>query len=185
MIPGFNFLSVSFILFLGTAIPVAIMIILEKRSPFKTAAWILALILLPIIGVVFYLFFGQEFRKRKLFSRKGIRSLNTFRKLSFRQLRQFDKTLKKPENKLNGQSNIIRLLLNNSNALLTTGNRLEILNNAIETFPALFDAIEKAKHHIHLEYYIIDNDKTGNQLKTLLIKKSRQGIQVRVIIDDV
>jgi cardiolipin synthase A/B len=91
---GLDFWKVFSLIFLVTAIPVSILIILEKRSPFKTAAWILVLILIPVFGVIFYLFFGQEYRKRKLFSRKGLKSLNKFRQLSFRQLRGFEKTLK-------------------------------------------------------------------------------------------
>jgi len=67
---GLDFWSIFSLIFLITAIPVAILIVLEKRSPYKTAAWILVLILLPIFGIIFYLFFGQEYRKRKLYSRK-------------------------------------------------------------------------------------------------------------------
>jgi cardiolipin synthase A/B len=77
------------------------------------------------------------------------------------------------------------LLLKNSNALLTTGNKLKILNNASETFEAIFAAIERASHHIHLEYYILEDDKIGNQLKELLIKKSNEGVEIRIIVDDV
>lgn len=182
---GLDFWTIFSLIFLVTAIPVAIMIILEKRSPFKTAAWVLALILLPVFGVVFYLFFGQEYRKKKLFSRKGLKSLNRYRRLSFRQLRQFEQSLKMLPPKVREKENIIRLLLKNSNALLTTGNRLKILNNASETFDAIFKAIKKATHHIHLEYYILENDNIGNQLKALLIEKSREGVEVRIIIDDV
>lgn len=182
---GLDFWSFFSLLFLVTAIPVAIMIILEKRSPFKTAAWVLALILLPVFGVVFYLFFGQEYRKKKLYSRKGLKSLNRYRQLSFKQLRQFEQSLQKLDPKVREKENIIRLLLKNSNALLTTGNNLQVLNNAEETYNAIFQAFEKAKHHIHLEYYIIEDDKIGNRLKNLLIEKSRQGVEVRIIIDDV
>jgi cardiolipin synthase len=182
---GLDFWSVFSLIFLVTAIPVAIMIILEKRSPFKTAAWVLALILLPVFGVVFYLFFGQEYRKKKLYSRKGLKSLNRYRQLSFRQLRQFEQSLKKLSPKVRMKENIIRLLLKNSNALLTTGNQLKLLNNANETFEAIFEAIKTASHHIHLEYYILEDDKIGNQLKELLIKKSNEGVEVRIIVDDV
>nr|MBD3622432.1 cardiolipin synthase [Sunxiuqinia sp.] len=182
---GMDFWSVFSMVFLVTAIPVAIMIILEKRSPYKTAAWVLALILLPVFGVFFYLFFGQEYRKQKLFSRKGLKSLTRYRRLSFRQLRQFEQSLQNIDPKVREKENIIRLLLKNSNALLTTGNKVKILNNADETFSSIFEAIETAVHHIHLEYYILSNDKTGNRLKNLLIKKSRQGVEVRIIIDDV
>jgi len=86
------FWQIFSLVFLFTAIPVAVMIILEKRSPFKTIAWILVLILVPIIGLVFYLFFGQEYRKQKLFSRRGIKSLSKIRKLSVKQLREIDHT---------------------------------------------------------------------------------------------
>ena len=185
MISGLDFWKFFSLIFLATAIPVALMIILEKRSPFKTAAWILVLILLPVFGVIFYLFFGQEYRKQKLFSRKGLKSLTRYRRLSFRQLRQFEQTLKNLPPKATEKENIIRLLLKNSNALLTTGNRLKIMNNANDTFAAIFAAIEKARHHVHLEYYILEDDEIGNRLKELLIDKSRQGVEIRVIIDDV
>jgi cardiolipin synthase A/B len=182
---GLDFWKVFSMVFLVTAIPVSILIILEKRSPFKTAAWILVLILIPVFGVFFYLFFGQEYRKKKLFSRKGLRSLNKFRQLSFRQLREFEKMLKNLDAGIREKENIIRLLLKNSNALVTYASGIKILNNAGETFQAIFSAIEKAEHHIHVEYYIIDDDIIGNQFKDLLIKKSRQGVIVRIIIDDV
>ncbi|HKI87978.1 MAG TPA: cardiolipin synthase [Draconibacterium sp.] len=180
-----EFWRIFSLVFLITAIPVAIMIVLEKRSPYKTIAWILMLVLLPIFGVIFYLFFGQEYRKRKLFSRRGIKSLGKIRSLSSKQLRNFNQTNLHISSVVYGKENIIRLLLNNSDALLTTGNRLKILSGGKDTFQAIFDAIKKAKHHIHLEYYIFSDDKIGNQLKSLLIEKSREGVEVRVIIDDV
>ncbi len=185
MIEWSEFWRIFSLVFLLTAIPVAIMIVLEKRSPYKTAAWILVLILVPIFGVIFYLIFGQEYRKRKLFSRSGIKSLGKIRKLSTKQLREIDQTHLNLEEKILEKSNIIRLLLNNSSALLTTGNKLKILNDGKQTFDAIFKAIFKAKHHIHLEYYIFTDDNIGNQLKDLLIEKSGQGVEVRVIIDDV
>jgi cardiolipin synthase len=171
--------------FLITAIPVAVMIILEKRSPFKTIAWVLVLILIPIFGLVFYLFFGQEYRKQKLFSRRGVKSLSRLRQLSIKQLREIERTDLNLSEDVIEKKNLIRLLLNNSDSLLTTGNQLKLLNNGTETFEAIFKAIKSAKHHIHLEYYIFDNDKIGNQLKKLLIEKSREGIEIRIIIDDV
>ncbi|MDD4109376.1 MAG: cardiolipin synthase [Prolixibacteraceae bacterium] len=185
MEPGLDFWKIFTLVFLITAIPVAIMIILEKRSPYKTAAWIMALLLLPVFGVIFYLFFGQEYRKRKLYSRKGLKSHNTIRRLSTYQLKQFEQSILLADKKVREKENLIRLLLNNSNALLTNGNRLKILEGGSETFRAIFDAIKDAKHHIHLEYYILSDDRTGNLLKDLLIEKSNEGVKIRIIIDDV
>jgi len=179
------FWQIFSLVFLGTAIPVAVMIILEKRSPFKTIAWILVLILIPVFGLVFYLFFGQEYRKQKLFSRRGVKSLSKIRKLSTKQLREIEHTDLQLSPEVLQRKNIIRLLLNNSDSLLTTGNQLKLLNNGTETFEAIFAAVKNAKHHIHLEYYIFSEDKIGNQLKDLLIKKSREGVEVRIIVDDV
>ncbi len=173
------------LVFLVTAIPVAIMIVLEKRSPYKTIAWILALILLPIVGVVFYLFFGQEYRKRKLFSRKNIKVLGEIRRLSSQQLRSIKHSRLGLSSAVLEKENIIKLLLNNSDSLLTTGNKLQILKNGAETFDAIIEAIKNAKHHIHLEYYIFSDDKIGNELKNLLIEKCESGVEVRIIIDDV
>ena len=180
-----NFWRIFSFVFLITAIPVAVMVILEKRSPFKTIAWILVLILIPIFGLVFYLFFGQEYRKQKLFSRRGLKSLRKLRLLSTKQLREIEHTDLQLNPDVLEKKNIVRLLLNNSDSLLTTGNQLHILNNGDETFNAIFKAIKSAKHHIHLEYYIFENDKIGNQLKKLLIEKSREGVEVRIIVDDV
>ena len=180
-----NFWRIFSFVFLITAIPVAVMVILEKRSPFKTIAWILVLILIPIFGLVFYLFFGQEYRKQKLFSRRGVKSLRKIRRLSTKQLREIEHTDLQLNPDVLEKKNLIRLLLNNSDSLLTTGNQLHILNNGDETFNAIFKAIKSAKHHIHLEYYIFENDKIGNQIKKLLIDKSREGVEVRIIVDDV
>ena len=179
------FWQIFSLVFLVTGIPVAVMIILEKRSPFKTIAWILVLILVPVIGLVFYLFFGQEYRKQKLFSRRGIKSLSRLRKLSIKQLRKIEHADLHLSADVNEKKNLIRLLLNNSDSLLTTGNQLKLLNNGNETFDAIFKAIKGAKHHIHLEYYIFEDDIIGNQVKKLLIEKSREGVEIRIIVDDV
>ena len=185
MIERIEFWRIFSLVFLVTAIPVAIIIIYEKRSPFKTIAWIMVLILLPFIGIIFYLFFGQEYRKRKLFSRRGIKTSTRFKNLAVNQIHDLNTKKMILNNEIQEKENIIRLLLNNSNALLTTGNKIQILNKGEATFNAISEAIKSAKHHIHLEYYIFSDDKIGNTIKDLLIRKSREGIQVRIIVDDV
>jgi cardiolipin synthase len=185
-----NFSSLGFgeiilLVFLITSVAIAFIVIFEKRSPEKTAAWILALVLLPVIGLVFYLIFGQEYRKNKMFSRRGLKNLGRFRILTSRQLSKIQKKEIILPGAAKEKETIVKLLMNNSNSLLTTGNKLKILNNGNKTVKTIFQAIENAKHHIHLEYYIIEDDEVGNQLKELLIRKSLQGIEIRIIIDDV
>lgn len=187
---NWNFLQPSIwgvvsLLFLITSVAIAFIVVSENRSPYKTAAWILALVLLPVVGLVFYLFFGQEYRKNKMFSRRGLRTLRRFRTLTNRQLRKLQKNEFHLPEAAREKETIVKLLMSNSHSLLTTGNRLTILNNGEKTFRALFNAMEQARHHIHLEYYIIDEDETGHQLKEILMRKARAGVEVRLIIDDV
>lgn len=178
-------LGILSLLFLITSIAIAIIIILEKRSPFKTAAWILVLVLIPLLGLIFYLFFGQEYRKKKLFSRRGLKALGRYRSITSRQLRTIQNSEYQLPPQIGHFKKIIALLLNNSSAIVTTGNRLTILNNGRKTMEALFNALSQARHHIHMEYYIIEDDQTGNRLREILLERRKAGVEVRIIIDDV
>jgi cardiolipin synthase len=177
--------SLVTILYFLTVVFIAILIILQNRNPEKTISWILVLVLLPFAGVIIYLFFGQEYRKTKMFSRKGLKDLERLRNLTMEQLDNLTTSNFETSEKLKSKKKLMNLLLSNSNAILTSDNEVQILQNGEETFPEIFKAIEQAKHHIHLEYYIIENDKIGNQLRELLIKKAREGVNVRLIFDDV
>ena len=74
------------LIYFFTVLSTAIMVIHEKRDPAKTSVWVLILILLPIIGLMFYIFFGQNHRKEKIFHRKVIKDLAQIERLSKRQL---------------------------------------------------------------------------------------------------
>lgn len=177
--------SLVTILYFLTVVFIAFLIILENRNPVKTISWILVLVLLPFVGIVIYLFFGQEYRKTKMFSRKGLKDLEKLRNLTLEQLDNLPKNHALIDEKRYSKKRLINLLLANSNALLTSDNAVQVLRNGDETFPAIFESIEKARHHIHLEYYIIEDDKIGNQLREMLIRKAREGVEVRLIFDDV
>jgi cardiolipin synthase len=177
--------SLVTILYFLTVVFIAILIILENRNPEKTISWILVLVLLPFIGIVIYLFFGQEYRKTKMYSRKGLKDLEKLRNLTLEQLDNLPANQFQISDKLYSKKRLMNLLLSNSNAILTNNNEIQILRNGAETFPEIFRVMEQAKHHIHLEYYIIENDRIGNYLRELLIRKATEGVEVRLIFDDV
>ena len=177
--------SLVTILYFLTVVFIAVLIILENRNPVKTISWILVLVLLPFIGIVFYLFFGQEYRKSKMFSRKGLKDLEKLRKLTLEQLDNLPKNNFRISDQLYSKKRLMNLLLSNSNAILTNNNEVKVLRNGNETFPEIFRCIEQAKHHIHLEYYIVEDDTIGNYLRELLIIKAKEGVEVRFIYDDV
>ncbi|HAH25169.1 MAG TPA: cardiolipin synthase [Prolixibacteraceae bacterium] len=173
------------VLYFLTVIFIAVLIILENRNPVKTISWILVLVLLPFIGIVIYLFFGQEYRKTKMYSRKGLKNLEKLRKLTLVQLDNLPKNHFQINDRLYSKKRLINLLLSNSNSILTNDNEVKVLRNGEETFPEIFRAIQQARHHIHLEFYIVEDDVIGNYLRELLIQKALEGVEVRFIYDDV
>lgn len=178
-------LNVVFVLYGLTVIAAAFDVILENRNPVRTLAWVLVLVLLPLIGILLYLYFGINYRKRKMFSRKELGDLKWLQYMSEDQKQAIKKAefLKKED--MAEVRKLMTLLLNNSKALLTRYNKIEVLNNGEETFPAIFTAIAKARKFIHLEYYIFEKGELTARLKTLLIEKAKAGVEVRIIYDDV
>ncbi len=154
----------------------------ERRDPIRALSWIAVVILLPFVGIGLFVFFGQDYRKQKIFNRKEIKDLKQFEHLSYRQLREMD-NFSNPVVAANRE--IITLLLNNNKTLLTTDNRLEVLNDGEETFSSLIDALRRAESSIHLEYYIFENDELGGEIVEILKAKARSGVEVRFIYDDV
>jgi cardiolipin synthase len=180
-----NLSLIILLIYLFTVISTAVMVIHEKRDPAKTSIWVLILILLPVVGLIFYILFGQNRRKEKIFNRKGIKDLQQIELLSNNQLVdiQAKKFINIPS--ITDNLGIITLLLNNSKALLTEHNQVEIFQTGRKTFRSILDNIDGAKKSIHLEFYIIANDEIGNKIKDKLIDKAREGIKVRLIFDDV
>lgn len=165
------------ILYFVTAGSVIILIISENRNPIKTISWILVLVFLPVAGLLMYLFFGQDYTRKRIISKK------MHQKLKHRPLDEIiiSKTLDFPSQ----HANLIHLIQNLDNSPLLGGNKINFLLSGKEKFDSLFSDIENAKKHIHIEYYVIDNDEIGNNLRELLIKKSYEGVKIRVIYDGV
>lgn len=161
---------------------IAFSLLRENRDPEITMVWVLVLTLLPVIGLILYLNFGRNFRKVKIFSRKGLTDLARIEELSLNQIKDFSVIASENTDSWK-KSNIIKLLLNNSKALLTAKNKVRILQNGKATFSAILDSLQKAEHHIHLEYYVYEDDQIGNRIKDILIEKSSKGLEVRLIID--
>ena len=86
---------------------------------------------------------------------------------------------------LNEYKPIITLVASNSYSPLFLNNEITILDGGAKKFEIMKEKLLEATDHIHLEYYIVKNDKIGNEIKDILIKKAREGVKVRFIIDKV
>lgn len=158
----------------------ATVIILERRDPAKTLAWILIIIFLPILGFILYLVLGRKFRKRRLSAKK--KALNEYIYPLCINIPARENILTEI---LGTKQRLINLILNNADFPLTFSNEVTVLTDGKEIFPAFFQAIEKARETIHLEMYILRNDTTGKQFCQRLITKAREGIKVRIIVDGI
>lgn len=166
-------------LFLATLIIfTAVVIILERRDPAKTLAWLLVLIFLPLIGFILYLIFGRQVVKRRKIKRK--RALNTaLYPLLDSFACQHSELLHVPKSK----ERLINLILNNADFPITFNNSVQVLTDGEEIYSAFLQAIATAREHIHLETYILRDDQIGNTIIDLLLKKVQAGVQVRLIYD--
>ena len=79
----------------------------------------------------------------------------------------------------------VKLLRNIGKSKLYTGNSVAVFTTGKKMTSSLRDSIEKAEKFIHLQFYIFQNDEIGIELRDLLIKKARQGVEVRLRYDDV
>jgi cardiolipin synthase len=68
-------------------------------------------------------------------------------------------------------------------ARLIEGNRVRLLRDAAENYPAWLDAIRAARRHVHFENYIVHDDAVGRRFATALIEKAREGVPVRLLYD--
>lgn len=177
-----SFLSVGYILFVIVTIAV---IIHDKREPVKALSWIIVISLLPVVGFVFYIVFGRNHRKQKLFSRKELRDLEQIDALSRQQIYEINHPSLLHKSEISDHRDTITLLLNSNKALLTVHNRVRVLNDGAETFDEIRRALRQARESIHMEYYIIEDDELGREIADILIAKAAEGVEVRLIYDDV
>lgn len=163
---------------------VCIRIIYDTRSSTKTLAYLLLAVFVPVAGMIFYFLVGVNYRKYLIYSKKLIIDEKASKALNERIISVTEKNLQQNEGLLNETRGIVNILLHDNLSPLTTGNKITLLVNGEEKFPEVMKAIESARNHVHLEYFIYENDRIGNKIKELLIKKAREGVKVRLIYDD-
>ncbi|SEU02992.1 cardiolipin synthase [Salinibacillus kushneri] len=164
--------SVAFISFL---------IFIENRNPSQTLNWLLVLAAFPGIGFFFYLFFGQNFRKRKMFKQKAELDLRAFRQV------EGSRFLNEKELDYMGeyQRQSFRLAQRLGHSPISFHTDTKVLTNGSKAFPAMLEELKKAEHHIHLEFYIVRDDQLGNDFKQILMEKAETGVEVRFLYDAV
>jgi len=162
-----------------------IKLLLENKNPLKTHSYLLVMVLVPVLGLLIYIIFGQDYRRNKMFSRKAAIDQVRINNYAEEQLQLASQHELVDDERVNEKANIIKLLLSNNRSFLTKNNKVTLLINGENKFVELIKCLQEAKNNIHIEYYIFDNDTIGNTIAGLLAKKAKAGIKVRFIYDDV
>ncbi len=176
---------VLLIIYYGLILGVAFGVVLDNKNPAKTLAYLLVLLFVPIVGVLVYVLFGQNLRKQKIFKRKALLNNKLVQEWQQDKTQAYKDSTDLLKRFLNEKIKVANLLLRNDDAVVTLKNELNVYHETKEIFASMFDDMQKAKHHLHIEFYIIDEDEIGNELKNLLIKKAKEGVEVRLSFDDV
>lgn len=165
------------LIYIMVIVSIIVTILMDNRQPAKTMAWVMVLLFVPVAGIILYIFFGQNTRKMRFISQRSLDQLSKRQMLEFveqRELRMPDKF-----------QSLVRLFTNQSLALPFKDNEAEFYTDGYQFFPALLQSISRARHHIHLETYIFDDDPLGRLIADALIQKAKEGVEIRVIYDDV
>jgi len=154
----------------------------RDRDIAATWAWLLVLILIPIVGFIAYAFIGRKLPKNRLFRLRKETQIR-LEEMIQRQRDALGTELMPADAVTSSVRGMVSLFLNSDGALLSRKNRVKIFTDGHEKFHAMFQDIEAAKDHVHIEYYTFYNDQIGNELLHLLERKAEQGVDVRVLYD--
>ena len=180
MIDGYRWILEH--LFLINIVFSLLIIFFQRRNPTTVWAWLLLLYFIPILGFILYLVLGQNFRKERMFKMKEIEG-----EVKYAVRRQeesiYRKKLKLSDTDLERFKSLILYNLNECEAVLTDNNDIRIYTDGREKFDALLAEMEHARNYIHLQYYIIRNDELWQEIEEVLVRKARQGVEVRVLFD--
>jgi len=145
-------------------------IFINIKNPSKTLLWLFVVICIPIIGIVLFRIFGRSIKRDAYFNKR----------------KPFNQTLENdiPDiMKQHPKRRLIELLNKNRSSAFKPNNSVEVFTNGFKSFEAFFSALLQAKHHIHLEFYILEPGKNLDTIISIVEKKIKEGVEVRIIYD--
>ncbi|RMG90257.1 MAG: cardiolipin synthase [Candidatus Dadabacteria bacterium] len=165
----------------AVSLPCAAHLVLRRRDPVATLAWLQAVLLLPGLGAFLYLLFGADrierrWRRRR---RKAGEILPDDRPIEPHLVHA------PPPDLPLGAADTLRVAIASSHVLPTGGNALRVFDRVADLYDDLHQAISRAERCVHLEYYLWQPDETGLAFLDLLARKAAQGVEVRLLLDAV
>ena len=179
-----NWLLLYEVVYISILVLVCLRIVYDTNDSSKNLAYLLFAIFVPIIGIIFYFSFGINYRKRKMYKQKVFEDENFVKNLDGNIVKYSKETFYQGCDAVQSNRELSYMLVKDKRSALAGGNSVKILINGEQKFPEVLQALEKAKHHIHIEYYIFEDDEIGREIQEILIRKAQEGVEVRFIYDD-
>jgi cardiolipin synthase len=154
------------ILMMPFALLVVAGILRQRRSPASSLTWLMAILLLPLIGIPLFWLFGSRKIKRIAEAKDPV------------QL-----TAIEPEPSAAPQTDAAQAAAHLGSERITRGNRLKLHDGGEDAYADLMALIDGAKRSIHIETYVLKADETGNAILERLIARCKEGIEVRLLLD--
>lgn len=174
---------VLFLIYLGILAYTVYRILIDTHSSAKTLAYLLLIIILPLLGIIIYYSFGGDNRHGK--SNEELAEQYRIVSEDFKAfLDDPTESLLLSQREVLGHFTELFRFLRSIGSEKLTANSFHLLKNGEEKFPEVLQTLEKATEYIHMEYYTWENDVRGNQVKEVLLQKAKEGVTVRVIYDD-
>lgn len=164
------------LLIIFTTIP---WILIIKKDSTAAMAWCLIVLLVPILGFLLFVLFGYTHVHRPL--KKKRRHRAGYRARKEKPAEGQTETLPNEETYQNLGGFALRL----GAFPVVSGNEIALYHDTKDKFRELFAALRQARHHIHIEYFIIRGDETGREFVDILAQKAKEGVQVRMLYDAV
>ena len=172
------------IIFFFYVIFIAIKMLLENKPPYSFIAWLTVLVFLPYIGAIFYIFLGMNWKKSK--KKLSAKLPEDLLKRHFSPLLEEQiKIMNSMEGLYGKNENLVKLAIKSGYSPITVQNEISIFDNGEELFNNIINDLKLAEKTIHMEYFIWRSDKLGKKIKDILIKKAKEGVEVRLIFDGV
>lgn len=173
-----TFLQTNILQFLNIVF-ILVVIFFERKRVMNTLGWVLILSLTSYVGFIFYIFFGLSFVKRKRLKEKENNFL--FQNFLIKRNELLENEIKLDLNR--DYFDLVYYLEYNARNLFYPSNKLTEFMDGNQLFDEIEKSLESAKQFIHMEYYIFRDDELGNRIKNLLIKKAKEGVEIKLIYD--
>ncbi len=163
-----RWLEITLIFLYVPSLIASLLIFINKRSSIAKLTWLFVVLAIPIIGPFLYVIFAGKYKQRMPHSEY----LSKYKFMN-------SKATENNTAETDSLNNISRY----TKRPIVLG-EIETSRRIMDTFILLFDDINNAKKFIHLHYYIIKRSEIWDELKNLLIIKAKQGLEIRIIVDD-